>query len=178
MHLRLSRASFAVLALTAAWALLPAPEATSQTTAAEPQTKEERDAAQLKKKADKKADSAKNKMGKALKSGGLNDQGTYVMAGDELTMDCKKLTGVMQVTIGSLRGARTRSDSSSSTGQSAHNNIAPLFGGSSALANRQATLARDRAKLDAYNKALASKNCKTVDIDAELARAADGPTKY
>src|SRR4029079_7955499 len=105
MHPRLSRASFAVLALTAAWALLPAPEATSQTTAAEPQTKEERDAAQLKKKADKKADAAKNKMGKALKSGGLNDQGAYVMAGDELTMDCKRLTGVMQVTIGSLRGA-------------------------------------------------------------------------
>src|SRR5689334_12668354 len=103
MHLRLSRASFAVLALTAAWALLPAPEATSQTTAAEPQTKEQKDAERLKKKADKKVDSAKNKLGKALKSGGLNDQGVYVMAGDELTMDCKKLTGVMHVTIGSLR---------------------------------------------------------------------------
>ena len=37
---------------------------------------------------------------------------------------------------------------------------------------------RDRAKLDAYNRNLAARNCKTLDIDAELARAAEGPKKY
>jgi len=46
------------------------------------------------------------------------------------------------------------------------------------LARAEKLKAEADETLAAYNKALASKNCKTVDIDAELARAADGPTKY
>ena len=44
-------------------------------------------------------------------------------------------------------------------------------------ADRQALYARERAKLDAYNAELAAKGCKTLDIDAELARAPDPPGK-
>ena len=45
-----------------------------------------------------------------------------------------------------------------------------VFGGSAMAADRQAVYARERAKLDAYNNELAAKGCKTLDIDAELAR--------
>jgi hypothetical protein len=45
-----------------------------------------------------------------------------------------------------------------------------VFGGSSAGADRDADYARERAKLEAYNRHLADKSCRTVDIEAELAR--------
>jgi hypothetical protein len=45
-----------------------------------------------------------------------------------------------------------------------------VLGGSTAGADRQAVYARERAKLDAYNRELAAKGCKTVDIEAELAK--------
>ena len=41
--------------------------------------------------------------------------------------------------------------------------------------DRQAVSARERAKLEAYNNELAAKGCKTVDIEAELAKPARGP---
>ena len=44
--------------------------------------------------------------------------------------------------------------------------------------DRQAVSARERAKLEAYNNELAAKGCTTIDIDAELARPAEGPKKY
>jgi hypothetical protein len=37
--------------------------------------------------------------------------------------------------------------------------------------------ARELAKLDAYNAELAAKNCKPLDITAELARPPDQPGK-
>jgi hypothetical protein len=45
-----------------------------------------------------------------------------------------------------------------------------ISGGSTRGADRQAEYARERARLEAYNRLLASKNCKTMDIDAELAK--------
>ena len=45
-------------------------------------------------------------------------------------------------------------------------------------ADRQAVYARERAKLDAYDDELAAKGCKTVNIEAELARPAEGPKRY
>jgi len=56
--------------------------------------------------------------------------------------------------------------------------IAPVFGGSSLGSDRDAVYARERAKLEAYNDELAARNCKTLDIEAELARPADSLTKY
>jgi hypothetical protein len=54
-----------------------------------------------------------------------------------------------------------------------------LYGGSARGADRQAEYARERARLEAYNRLLASKNCKTLDIDAELAKPADpGGKRY
>ena len=44
--------------------------------------------------------------------------------------------------------------------------------------DRQAVYARERAKLEAYNNELAAKGCKTLDIEAELAKPPEGPKKY
>ena len=55
----------------------------------------------------------------------------------------------------------------------------PLYGGGSSKGgDRQAIFARERAKLEAYNAELAAKGCRTVDIEAELARPPEPPKKY
>jgi hypothetical protein len=123
-----------------------------------------------KKKADRKATSdARKKVAKALKSGDVKENGLYEMASDELAMDCKRLTGSMKITIARLRDAQTRKGGSS-LAETAHKTVPLIMGGSTAAADRQASLVRERAKIEAYNRQLAAKNCKTVDIQAELAR--------
>jgi hypothetical protein len=173
MHLSFSRTGAAIIALAVACSALPAMQASSQTTSAQ-KTDAEKQAAIEKKKAERKAASeAKKKFSKALQGGEMNEKGLYQMSQDELAMDCKRLTGSIKIIVNRLRDAQTRKDTSN-TAQTMHK----LFGGSTAGADRQAMLSRERAKLDAYNGQLAARNCKTVDIEAELARAADPPKKY
>jgi hypothetical protein len=124
----------------------------------------------------KAAADLKKKLGKALSSGEVKD-GRYELSQDEMAMDCRRMTGSMKITINRLRDAATRKGGSAMA-ETAHS-IAPLITqGSTASADRQGSLARERAKLDAYNRHLASRNCKTLDIDAELARAQEPLRKY
>ncbi|KAB2911887.1 MAG: hypothetical protein F9K29_21365 [Hyphomicrobiaceae bacterium] len=111
----------------------------------------------------------KSKFGTALQSGEVGSDGRYQLSKDEKAMDCRRMTGSMQITIARLRDADTRGQPSAlaSASQKA---AAPIFSGSTVGADRQADYARERAKLAAYNRQLADKNCKTVDIEAELAR--------
>jgi hypothetical protein len=124
----------------------------------------------------KAASDLKKKLGKALSSGDVKD-GKYELSQDEMAMDCRRMTGSMKITINRLRDAEGRKGGSA-LAESAHK-VAPLITqGSTASADRQSSLARERAKLDAYNRHLASRNCKTLDIDAELARAQEPLRKY
>jgi hypothetical protein len=118
----------------------------------------------------------KSKMGKALESGDVASDGRYQIGKDEKTMDCRRLTGSMQITISRLRDWQTR-PTPSGLASTAHKTVGPVIGGSTVGADRQADYARERAKLDAYNRELAAKSCKTLDIDAELKRAPDAPGK-
>ncbi len=118
----------------------------------------------------------KSKFGKAMESGDVAVDGRYQMGGDEKTMDCRRLTGSMQITIARLRDWRGRPEPSA-LASTAQKTVAPVMGGSAIGADRQAEYARERAKLDAYNRELAAKNCKTLDIDAELKRPAEPPGK-
>ncbi|MFZ0853381.1 MAG: hypothetical protein WAO08_29810 [Hyphomicrobiaceae bacterium] len=95
--------------------------------------------------------------------------GSYELSQTEKERDCKRTLGSMQITIARLKdpGFRNEPSAVSSTIQSGS---AALTGASGRGADRQAEYARERARLDAYNRLLASKNCKTVDIDAELAK--------
>jgi hypothetical protein len=129
------------------------------------------------KSADRKAAAdLKKKLGKALSSGDVKD-GKYELSQDEMAMDCRRMTGSMKITINRLKDAASR-QGGSVLAESAHK-VAPLITqGSTASADRQSSLARERAKLDAYNRHLASRNCKTLDIDAEFARANEPLPKY
>jgi hypothetical protein len=118
---------------------------------------------------------SKSQFGKPLESGDMQG-GRYEMSGAEKAMDCKRLTGSMQITISRLRDAGVREEPSA-VASTAQTWAGPLFGGSGKGADRQAVYARERAKLEAYNAELAAKGCRTLDIEAELTRPADPPGK-
>jgi hypothetical protein len=117
-----------------------------------------------------------SKHAKPLESGAVQADGQYEMSADEKAMDCKRLTGSMQITISRLRDPYSRMEPSAGA-WAAQSAATPVFGGSSISADRERVNARERAKLEAYNRELAMRNCKQLDIEAELARAPDPPGK-
>jgi hypothetical protein len=118
-----------------------------------------------------------NKFIKPLASGSVGPDGHYHMSDAETAMDCKRLTGSMQISISRLKDSYGR-DEPSALSSMAQSTFAPVLGGANVGWDRQAVFARERAKLDAYNNELASRNCKTIDIDAELSRPAEPPKNY
>jgi len=122
---------------------------------------------------------SKNQYLQPLESGSIGPDGRYHMSETEMAMDCKRITGSMQIAISRLRDSYVRAEPSalSSATQSA---VQPMLGGSTMGPDRRAVYARERAKLDAYNRELAARSCNTLDIDAELARPAEplGAKKY
>jgi hypothetical protein len=121
--------------------------------------------------------SHKSKFSTALESGDVGAEGRYEMSAAEKAMDCKRLTGSIQIGITRLKDPLGRQEPSA-VSATAQKVASPLFGSSAKTADRQAVYARERAKLDAYNGELGAKGCKTVDIEAELARPPEGPKKY
>jgi hypothetical protein len=103
----------------------------------------------------------------AMKSGEMTD-GQYEMADQERQMDCKRTRGSMMITIERLK-YRDQEVPTSGVAVAA-SQIAPHTRHSSKGFDREAEYARDRARLEAYNRHLAAKGCPTVDIEAELAR--------
>ncbi len=93
--------------------------------------------------------------------------GAYQLTADELKLECPKLTGHMKVRIATMRYDLT-SRQGSTASRSVQSVVTPVFGGTSRGIDPAADQRRDRAKLDAYNRRLAEKKCKTLDIDAEL----------
>jgi hypothetical protein len=119
----------------------------------------------------------KSKFAKALDSGDVGPEGRYEMSAAEKAMDCKRLTGSMQITISRLRDPLIRQEPSA-TSSTAQTLSSPFYGSSGKGGDRQAVVGRERAKLEAYNAELAAKGCKTLDIEAELARSPEAPKKY
>jgi hypothetical protein len=111
----------------------------------------------------------KSKMSKAMESGDIQENGRYEMSATEKAMDCKRMTGSMQIVIARMRDSYGHGDPSTAA-WAAQNTMTPVLGGSAMTADRQAVNVRERAKLEAYNEELAAKNCKTLDIEAELAK--------
>jgi hypothetical protein len=119
----------------------------------------------------------KNKFLQPMESGDVGPDGRYYPSETEKAMDCKRMTGSMQITISRLRDASGRAEPSA-IAMATQKTIAPVVGGSSVPVERKAVNAREYAKLEAYNRELAAKNCKTLDIDAELARPPESAKKY
>ncbi len=111
-------------------------------------------------------------------SGDLAADGHYELSQADKERDCKRTLGSMQIIITRLKDPAFRNEPSlaSSTIQSGS---AAVIGGTARGSDRQAEYERERARLEAYNRLLATKNCKTVDIDAELAKPAEvGGRRY
>ena len=120
---------------------------------------------------------SKSKFATALESGEVQPGGSYEMSAAEKAMDCKRLTGSMQITVSRLKGASGRTEPSA-VASTAQKMTAPVLGGSTVGADPQDSYARERAKLEAYNRELAAKGCKTLDIEAELARPSEAGKRY
>lgn len=91
----------------------------------------------------------------------------YVLTKREQGLDCKKLTGEMKLRIIQMRGTVDRKQTSE-VGRTMQQVVTPVLGGTTRGADPTADAAGDRAKLEAFNRQLAAKKCKTLDIDAEL----------
>jgi hypothetical protein len=91
----------------------------------------------------------------------------YQLSKEELALDCKRLTGRMQIRIIQARDASTRGNGSMAA-RGIQSVTTPIMGGTLHGADPAADFARDRAVLEAMNKQLAAKNCNTFDLDTEL----------
>jgi hypothetical protein len=90
----------------------------------------------------------------------------YALSEEENGLDCRRINGRMKIRIMQLRdqATRTRTSELSRGLQTATSQ----FGGSGYGSSPDSEHARDRAMLEAYNGLLASKGCKTFDLEAEL----------
>jgi hypothetical protein len=93
--------------------------------------------------------------------------GGYTLTAEELALDCRKLTGRIQVRILQIRDYSERPGS---TGLShvAQTATTAVLGGTKEGADPASRYARDRAVLEAYNNQLAAKGCPTFNLVAEL----------
>lgn len=92
---------------------------------------------------------------------------TYQLTKGEKALDCKKLTGRMQVRILQIRDfeeRETQSFVSRGVQAAAH----PVLGTNTTGGDPTGQVSRDRAKLRAYNQQLIAKGCKSFNLDAEL----------
>jgi len=94
----------------------------------------------------------------------------YELSKQELKYGCKKLTGVMQVRILQIRDYDPK-QRASLVARSVQGIATPIWGGTTVGLDPEGQHRRDLAMLEAYNRRLAAKNCKTFDLAAELAGA-------
>jgi hypothetical protein len=102
-------------------------------------------------------------------SGEMSAEGNYELSELDKARDCKRTLGSMQISIARLKDPAFRVEPSA-VSSALQSGSSTLAGGAGRGADRQSEYARERARLEAYNRLLASKNCKTLDIDAELAK--------
>lgn len=92
----------------------------------------------------------------------------YTLSEDELALDCKKLTGRMQIRILDIRGYETR-ETTTLASRGLHTTGKMVFGGTNAGLNTDAQYAKDKAMLETYNAQLVAKDCKSFNISEALA---------
>jgi hypothetical protein len=98
--------------------------------------------------------------------------GGYQLSEEELKYDCKKLTGTMQVRILQVRGYDS-SKKTSAASRGIQTWATPIWGGTKEGVDPDAQYRKDVAMLEAYNRQLAAKKCKTFDLGAELNTTTD-----
>jgi hypothetical protein len=96
-----------------------------------------------------------------------NADAAYQLTPEELKLDCKKLTGKMQVRILQVRDQREQTLTTTAS-QLIQRSVVPVLGGSPHGARPDDDFKRDRAWLEAYNAQLAAKKCPTYNLENEL----------
>ncbi len=99
--------------------------------------------------------------------GTMTPDGGFQLSESEKKLDCRRLTGSMQIIVSRLKVADSR-PRPSATGQLMQKGAA-IVGEDTSSLNIDAEVRRERARLEAYNRQLAAKGCKTMNIEAELA---------
>lgn len=93
--------------------------------------------------------------------------GGYALSAKEMELNCKELTGRMQLRILEIRDYEARQHTSALS-HGLQTGATSIFGGTSANADPADIYVEDRARLEAYNQRLAALNCKSYDLAAEL----------
>ena len=97
--------------------------------------------------------------------GTMTPEGTYQLSETENKFECGRL-GTMYIIIARLRDVKNSKPSSALA--SFAQKMSALTGGTEAGASLEADIARERARLEAFNRRLAEKHYKTLDLEAEL----------
>ncbi len=105
--------------------------------------------------------------GPAPVQSGLQPDGRYVLSASELALNCRKLTGRTVVRILQIRDYQLTKKGSLAA-RSLQKVVTPVFGGTERGADPDADYYRDRAMVEAYNRRLAEKGCKSFDLVKEL----------
>jgi hypothetical protein len=107
-------------------------------------------------------------------TGALQTSG-YQLNEEELKFDCKKLTGLMQIRILQVRGYDSNKKATVAA-RGIQSLATPIFGGTKEGVDPDGQYRKDLAMLQAYNRQLGVKQCRTFDLDAELASTANDVT--
>jgi hypothetical protein len=102
--------------------------------------------------------------------------GAYTLNDEDKGLDCRRLTGRMQVQLLALRGDDTKEQASAAS-QSMRSATSAALGTDTAK-NAEARAAVDRPRLEAYNRRLVELGCPSFDLAKELAARTSAPTPY
>jgi hypothetical protein len=103
-------------------------------------------------------------------TGSVPDTG-YHLSEAELKLDCKKLTGTMQIRILQVKGYDSNKQASLAA-RGMQSFATPIWGGTKEGLDPEGQHRKDLAMLEAYNARLAEKHCKTFNLAAELGTSA------
>ena len=101
---------------------------------------------------------------------------TYTLSAEEKALDCRRLTGRVQVRLLALRGEDYKAQPSAAA-QSMRSATSAALGTNTAK-NAATRTATDRPVLDAYNARLVELGCPSFDIGKELEARPSAPTPY
>ncbi len=103
----------------------------------------------------------------AAQVGAVPSTAAYTMTEEEKNLSCRALTGRMQVRILQIRDWESQSKPSS-IAQAMQKTVSALWPGDTGTSLSDERYVRDRAQLEAYNRELAAKKCKTFNLEEEL----------
>ncbi len=106
---------------------------------------------------------------------GLLPQG-YTMSAEEKALDCRRLTGRIQVRLLALRGEAYKVQPSAAA-QSMRSATSAALGTDTAK-NAAVRAAAERPVLEAYNARLVELSCPSFDLGKELEARPSAPTPY